>query len=81
MPTSVQVPNLGLVEEFIVVEWLKESGDTVAEGEILALIETEKATVELAAPVAGVLTVLVPASEDLVAADSCLAEIEGTDRL
>jgi len=81
MITPVQVPNLGLVEEFTLIEWLRKSGEVVAEGEVIAYIETEKATIELVSPVAGVLTILVPASEELVAADSHLAEIQERDSL
>jgi len=52
--TSVRMPNLGAeASAGVVVAWLRAVGDTVASGEILAEIETEKATVELESPVAG----------------------------
>ncbi len=54
--TPVRVPNLGTeANSARVAVWLRRPGDTVAAGEIVAEIETEKATVELEAPVAGVL--------------------------
>jgi pyruvate dehydrogenase E2 component (dihydrolipoamide acetyltransferase) len=56
MATPVEVPKLGnTVEECIVARWCKRVGDTVAEGEIVAEIETDKATFEVAAPVTGAL--------------------------
>ncbi|HET8550084.1 MAG TPA: dihydrolipoamide acetyltransferase family protein [Bryobacteraceae bacterium] len=56
MATVVEVPKLGnTVEECIVATWRKRKGDVVAAGEVVAEIETDKATFELPAPVAGTL--------------------------
>ena len=56
MATPVEMPKLGnTVEECILATWKKKRGESVSEGEILAEIETDKATFELAAPVAGTL--------------------------
>ncbi|HZP18824.1 MAG TPA: thiamine pyrophosphate-dependent enzyme [Bauldia sp.] len=44
------------VSEGKVVRWAKKVGDTVKAGELVAEIETDKAVVEVEAPVAGVLT-------------------------
>src|SRR5215831_2290203 len=56
MPTLVEVPKLGnTVEECIVARWCKRPGDTVSVGDIVAEIETDKATFEVAAPVTGTL--------------------------
>jgi pyruvate dehydrogenase E2 component (dihydrolipoamide acetyltransferase) len=56
MATPIEMPKLGnTVEECLIARWLKQSGDAVAEGEILAEIETDKATFELTAPVSGTL--------------------------
>jgi pyruvate dehydrogenase E2 component (dihydrolipoamide acetyltransferase) len=56
MATPVEMPKLGnTVEECILASWKKKPGDSVSEGEILAEIETDKATFELPAPVAGIL--------------------------
>ena len=43
------------VSEGKVVRWLKAVGDKVAVGELIAEIETDKAVVEIEAPVGGVL--------------------------
>jgi pyruvate dehydrogenase E2 component (dihydrolipoamide acetyltransferase) len=54
MATAVEVPKLGnTVEECIVSAWRKRKGDTVAAGDVVADIETDKATFEVPAPVAG----------------------------
>ena len=66
MSTPVRLPNLGAeTAEARVVAWLKAVGDVVSAGEPTAEIETEKATVELEAPVAGTLAeILVPAGAE-----------------
>ena len=56
MATPVEVPKLGnTVEECVISRWAKRKGETVAEGELVAEIETDKATFEVTAPVAGTL--------------------------
>jgi pyruvate dehydrogenase E2 component (dihydrolipoamide acetyltransferase) len=45
--------------EVKVAQWLKAPGDTVERGEVLAEIETEKATLELEATESGVLAEIV----------------------
>lgn len=66
MSTPIKMPNLGAeADEARVSSWLKQVGDEVAEGEVIAEIETEKATVDLEAPAAGRLTeILVAAGAD-----------------
>jgi len=56
MAIPVEMPKLGnTVEECILAGWKKKKGDSVAEGEILADIETDKATFELPSPAGGTL--------------------------
>jgi len=43
------------VSEGTLVKWLRGVGDTLAAGEIVAEIETDKAVVEIEAPAAGTL--------------------------
>jgi 2-oxoglutarate dehydrogenase E2 component (dihydrolipoamide succinyltransferase) len=65
MPVDVTVPSVGeSITEVFVGAWLKQPGDAVKRDEPLVEIETDKATVEIPAPVDGVL------SEQLVAAGS-----------
>ena len=52
----VKMPRLGQdMEQGTLVEWVKSVGDEVAAGEILAVIETEKAEVVFESPAAGYL--------------------------
>jgi pyruvate dehydrogenase E2 component (dihydrolipoamide acetyltransferase) len=54
MAIPVEVPKLGnSVEECIIGRWLKHPGDTVAAGDVVAEIETDKTTFEVTAPVGG----------------------------
>jgi len=56
MATPVEAPKLGnTVEECLVAKWLKRKGDPVSAGETVVEIETDKATFEVVAPVAGTL--------------------------
>ncbi len=56
MATPVEMPKLGnTVEDCLLAKWTRTKGDTVAAGEMIAEIETDKATFEVPAPVAGVL--------------------------
>ena len=52
----VKMPRLGQdMQQGTLVEWLKSVGDKVEEGDLLAVIETEKAEVEFEAPAGGYL--------------------------
>src|ERR1043166_1011649 len=56
MATPVEIPKLGnTVEECLISRWVKRQGETVSAGELVAEIETDKATFEVTAPVDGVL--------------------------
>ena len=57
MATNVILPVLGMSQDSgKILQWLKAEGDQVKAGESIAEIETDKVTVELEAPVAGILT-------------------------
>ena len=57
MTIEIKVPTLGeSVTEATVGQWFKKAGDTVAVDEPLCELETDKVSVEVPAPVAGVLT-------------------------
>ncbi len=56
MATEIRVPTLGeSVTEAIVGKWFKNAGDAVKVDEPLVELETDKVTVEVPAPVSGVL--------------------------
>ena len=75
MPTPIVVPQLGLVEEIVVLEWLKPDGADVVEGEPIVLLETEKTQTEVTAPAAGSLRIAVPAGPGVIPIDTVLGEI------
>ena len=57
---DVNMPKLSdTMEEGNIVEWKKKSGDVVKTGDVLAEVESDKATFDLEAEADGVLTVLV----------------------
>lgn len=57
MSTTLEVPALGeSITEAIVAKWLKQIGESVAIDEPVVELETDKITVEVPAPAAGVLT-------------------------
>src|ERR1700682_4961532 len=57
MTTEIKVPTLGeSVTTATVARWLKKPGETVAADEPLVELETDKVTVEVNAPSAGVLS-------------------------
>ena len=59
MPTQVLMPPLSqTLETLVLVEWLKQSGQPVTKGEPLFLVESDKATLEVEAPVSGVVSAL-----------------------
>ena len=56
MATAVEMPKLGnTVEECLLTAWHKHKGDAVAAGEIIADVETDKASFEITAPADGIL--------------------------
>ena len=56
MAVEVKLPRLGQgMEAGTIVRWLKSEGDDVSNGDVLAEIETDKATMELVARGDGVL--------------------------
>ncbi len=76
MATEIRVPTLGeSVTEATVATWFKKPGDTVAVDEMLCELETDKVTVEVPSPAAGVLGEIVAAEGDTVGVDALLATL------
>jgi len=65
MVTEVILPKLGqTMEEGTIVEWLKQEGEPVQRGEVLFMVETDKATLEVEASARGFLRkILVPVGQ------------------
>ena len=76
--TAVMVPVLGeSVTEATVSIWYKKPGDTVTQDEMLCELETDKVSVEVPAPAAGVLGQILAAEGSNVQAGGQLAVIGG----
>ena len=72
--TDVMVPALGeSVSEATVSTWFKKPGDFVKQDEMLCELETDKVSVEVPAPVSGVLTEILAPEGTTVAANARLA--------
>jgi len=83
MPANVLMPALSpTMEKGNLAKWLKKEGDKVASGDVLAEIETDKATMEVEAVDEGVLAkILVPEGTADVPVNDLIAVIasEGED--
>ena len=76
MPTGVIMPALELAQETgKVLRWIKSPGDTVAKGEPIVEIETDKVTVEIEAPASGILRDVSAQEGDVVPVGRTIAVI------
>ena len=74
--TDIRVPTLGeSVTEATVATWFKKPGDAVAVDEMLCELETDKVTVEVPSPIAGVMGEIVAAEGETVGVDALLATL------
>src|SRR5579884_1328597 len=78
--TDIRVPTLGeSVTEATVGKWFKQPGDPVSVDEPLVELETDKVTLEVPAPAAGVLSDIAAKNGETVAVGALLGQIsEGT---
>ncbi len=83
MPINITMPALSpTMEEGNLAKWLKKEGDTVRSGDVIAEIETDKATMEVEAVDEGTLAkIVVPAGTEGVKVNSVIAVLaaEGED--
>ena len=81
MTIEVRVPALGeSVTEATVATWFKKPGDAVAVDEMLCELETDKVTVEVPSPSAGILSEIIAAEGETVAPNALLAQIDETGK-
>ncbi len=60
MAESIMMPDLGSgTEEGMLLNWLKQVGDSINAGDVIAEVESDKATVEVPAMVSGTITQLI----------------------
>jgi 2-oxoglutarate dehydrogenase E2 component (dihydrolipoamide succinyltransferase) len=77
MTIEVRVPTLGeSVTEATIASWFKQPGEAVAADEMLCELETDKVTIEVPAPGAGVLGDHVAKAGDTVGVNALLGTIE-----
>ncbi len=79
MPTNILMPALSpTMEKGNLAKWLKKEGDAIKSGDVIAEIETDKATMEVEAVDEGVLAkILVPEGAQDVAVNTPIAVIAG----
>ena len=74
--TDIRVPTLGeSVTEATIGKWFKQPGDAVAVDEPLVELETDKVTIEVPAPSAGVLSEVMAKDGQTVAVGALLGQI------
>ena len=80
MATEIRVPTLGeSVSEATIGKWFKKPGDAVKADEPLVELETDKVTLEVNAPAAGVLGEIVAKEGDTVGVSALLGMISAGD--
>jgi len=76
--TEVKVPDIGDFKNIPVIELLVKQGDSVKKDESLIVLESDKATVEVPSPAAGVIAELKVKVGDKVSAGTLVAMLEGS---
>lgn len=76
MATKIFLPRLGeSIIEAVLGRWLKQPGDAVARGDVIAELETAKAMMELESPVKGTILAVLPNQGDTVHLDELMAVV------
>src|SRR3954452_22702661 len=77
MAIELKVPSVGeSITEVEIGDWLKHEGDAIEKDENVVSLESEKATVELPAPSAGILTKITKQKGDKARIGETIAEID-----
>src|SRR5579871_4374209 len=76
MPVDIVLPNLGFdSREARIVEWLKQPGDQIRKGEAIALVESDKANVELESIADGTILEQLYAAGDVAPVGATIARV------
>ena len=76
MKAQIKVPAVGeSITEGTIAQWTKKNGDYVKQGEVVMVLETDKASVEVVAEAAGVISTKAKAG-DVVKVGSVIGEID-----
>jgi pyruvate dehydrogenase E2 component (dihydrolipoamide acetyltransferase) len=82
MADTVTMPKLGFdMAEGTLVRWVKKVGETVNKGDVLAEIETDKATVEVESSASGVIRMLLVDEGAIVPVNSPIAIVGTADEV
>jgi pyruvate/2-oxoglutarate dehydrogenase complex dihydrolipoamide acyltransferase (E2) component len=77
---AIEMPKLGYdMETGTLGSWLKQVGDTVARGEVIAEIETDKTTVEMESTTSGTIVELSLGTGEEVPVGTIIGYIESDD--
>ena len=80
MTTDIVMPNLGFdTQTARLIEWLKQPGEAVEKGETIAIIESDKANVELESAASGVVLELLVNAEEDIAVGAVIARVGAAD--
>lgn len=76
MTINIEAPTMGeSITEATIASWVKQEGDTVAEDELIAELETDKINLEVTAPKAGVLGKILKGEGETVTVGEVIAEL------
>src|SRR5215217_420449 len=74
---EIQMPQMGeSVTEGTVLEWHKQEGEYVSEGDTVVEVSTDKIDAEVPAPASGVITKILKAPDDTIEVGGVLAELD-----
>jgi 2-oxoglutarate dehydrogenase E2 component (dihydrolipoamide succinyltransferase) len=80
MATDIKIPAIGeSIAEVQIAEWLVAEGDVLKKDQVIATIDSEKATVDLPAPEAGKLTKILKAKGSVAKIGESIGQIDGGD--
>lgn len=80
MAETVSMPKLGFdMSEGVLVRWVKNEGEDINKGDVLAEIETDKATVEVESSASGVVRRLLASEGDVVPVGAAIAIVGTAD--
>ncbi|HZM01803.1 MAG TPA: dihydrolipoyllysine-residue succinyltransferase [Candidatus Saccharimonadales bacterium] len=81
MAIELKIPSVGeSITEVEIGQWLKREGDAVNKDENVVTLESEKATMELSAPVSGTLTKILKSKGEKAAVGEIIAQFEASTK-
>src|SRR3972149_3854159 len=80
MAETISMPKLGFdMSEGVLVHWVKNEGENINKGDVLAEIETDKATVEVESSAGGVVRKLLASEGDVGPVGAAIAIVGTAD--